>query len=595
MTYKKSENNVCEIFRIVYKSGLLSSTFIAMIIFLTGIVPTIQVVVYAKFIDDAILLISSDLNIAFMYNSFMLIIILISYQWISNELNKFFCVKLEIKIRENYRIKIVNKISRLEYKYIEDKETWELISRIMQNPESAIKNAYSNILNIISLCIRILGVLAILLVQVWWAAVLIVMISIPLFILANKSGKSNYEANREATKFRRKHEYLSEILSNRDSINERELFGFSKYINQEWYNNYEKAREVELKTQIKWFIKLKSGSIITTVLSIIIIFILLQPVIEGTISIGMYISLVSAVFGMIQMMSWKLTGYFDLLAKNNEYINDIRSLFRLASIDDTNDERDIKEFKFSSIEFKNVSFKYPNSNFYVLKDLTFKIEEGKHYSFVGINGAGKTTITKLMTGLYTEFEGNILINDVSIRDYSKESLKSIYSIAYQDFAKYYITIKDNILISDLSTTENEKLLSEILLNLDLNELVMKAPSGLNTPLGKIKMNGIDISGGEWQRIVMARAMYNKGVVRILDEPTAALDPISESNLYEKFEEISKNKTTIFISHRLGSTRLADMIFVLDGGKIIESGSHNELMILNGLYKKMFSAQRSWYK
>jgi ATP-binding cassette subfamily B protein len=230
-----------------------------------------------------------------------------------------------------------------------------------------------------------------------------------------------------------------------------------------------------------------------------------------------------------------------------------------------------------------------------LKDLSFKIEEGKHYSFVGINGAGKTTITKLMTGLYTEFEGNILINDVSIRDYSKESLKSIYSIVYQDFAKYCITIKDNILISDLSNTENEKLLSEILLNLDLNELVMKAPSGLNTPLGKIKMNGIDISGGEWQRIAMARAMYNKGVVRILDEPTAALDPISESNLYEKFEEISKNKTTIFISHRLGSTRLADIIFVLDGGKIIESGSHNELMILNGLYKKMFSAQRSWYK
>jgi ABC-type multidrug transport system fused ATPase/permease subunit len=379
MTYKKSENNVCEIFRIVYKSGLLSSTFIAMIIFLTGIVPIIQVVVYAKFLDDAILLISSDLNITFMYNSFMLIIILISYQWISNELNKLFCVKLEIKIRENYRIKIVNKISRLEYKYIENKETCELISRIMQNPESVIKNAYLNILNIISLFIRILGVLAILLAQVWWAAVLIVMISIPLFILANKSGKSNYEANREATKFRRKHEYLSEILSNRDSINERELFGFSKYINQEWYNNYEKAREVELKTQIKWFIKLKSGSIITTVLSIIIIFILLKPVIEGTISIGMYISLVSAVFGMIQIMSWKLTWYFDLLAKNNEYINDTRSLFRLASIDDTNDERDIKEFKFSSIEFKNVSFRYPNSNFYVLKDLSFKIEEGKHY------------------------------------------------------------------------------------------------------------------------------------------------------------------------------------------------------------------------
>ena len=261
------------------------------------------------------------------------------------------------------------------------------------------------------------------------------------------------------------------------------------------------------------------------------------------------------------------------------------------------DEPSKKLLKLKTLEFKSVSFKYPGTENYILKDISFLIEEGKHYSVVGANGSGKTTITKLITGLYDEFEGEILINNKSIREYKQSELKELSSVVYQDFAKYAIKFKDNIALGNVSTLNekvNEKYIETSIDILDLNDLVKKFPNGLNTILGKIKDNGVDISCGQWQRLAMARSIISPASLRILDEPTAALDPISESQVYEQFNEISKGNTTIFISHRLGSTKLANEILVIGDGTIVESGSHDKLMKKNGLYAKMYESQRSWY-
>ena len=253
-------------------------------------------------------------------------------------------------------------------------------------------------------------------------------------------------------------------------------------------------------------------------------------------------------------------------------------------------------FKF--LEFKGVRFKYPGTDNYILKGISFKMESGRHYAFVGLNGAGKTTITKLLTGLYDEFEGDILINDKNISEYGQGELKSFFSVVYQDFARYHITMKDNIRIGGINAMESEdeaERIKQAVERVGLQETVKKLPDGIDTPLGKIKGGGMDVSGGEWQRIAMARAVMNPAPVRILDEPTAALDPISESRLYEEYEQISRDKTTIFISHRLGSTKLADEILVIGDGHIIENGTHDELMDLDGVYTQMYESQRSWYQ
>lgn len=201
----------------------------------------------------------------------------------------------------------------------------------------------------------------------------------------------------------------------------------------------------------------------------------------------------------------------------------------------------------------------------------------------------------MITGLYSNYEGEILIDGRSLRDLSQEEVKGLSSVVCQDFAKYYITLYDNIAIANPNKQDNRNDVFRAVELAGLTETVKKLPDGLDTYLGKIQEKGVDVSGGEWQRIAMARNVISPAPLRILDEPTAALDPISESMIYKKFEQISQGMTTIFISHRLGSTKLADIIYVLSDGKIIESGSHSELMTKNGLYSEMFNAQAEWYK
>jgi ATP-binding cassette subfamily B protein len=178
---------------------------------------------------------------------------------------------------------------------------------------------------------------------------------------------------------------------------------------------------------------------------------------------------------------------------------------------------------------------------------------------------------------------------------SGAEIKGLSSVVYQDFARYYIPMYDNIALGCLNQEHDRTDIENAAEAAGLSHTISRLPDGLDTPLGKIQEKGVDISGGEWQRVAMARSIVSSAPLRILDEPTASLDPVSESMVYRKFEQISRGKTTIFISHRLGSTRLADVIYVIADGKIAENGPHEELMEKNGIYAEMFRAQAEWYK
>jgi len=271
----------------------------------------------------------------------------------------------------------------------------------------------------------------------------------------------------------------------------------------------------------------------------------------------------------------------------------------LANLDEENDallppETDLEFF---CLEFKNVSFKYPGTDTYILKNLNLHIKNGIHYAFVGKNGSGKTTIIKLITGLYSNYKGEILLNGKDLQLYSRAVLKGMFSGVYQDFARYAISAEDNITLGDINNILSPLTITkakEAAASFDILDEILALPQGFKTPLGKIEEGGVDISGGQWQRIAMARSLVSPAPFRILDEPTAALDPISESRMYENFEKMNEGKTTVFISHRLGSTKIADKIFVIDQGAIAEEGNHDELMAKNGLYAGMYESQRSWY-
>lgn len=292
-------------------------------------------------------------------------------------------------------------------------------------------------------------------------------------------------------------------------------------------------------------------------------------------------------------MSWQLAFITSNLAGHFEYLKDMSAFSRLSETKGGLDEAAGHPREPQSIEFLDVCFSYPGHDALILKNLNFTIKAGKHYAFVGVNGAGKTTITKLLTGLYDNYTGQIMIDGIDIKNFTQAELKAMFAIVYQDFATYQIPIIDSILLGKRQDDFQSKL-DEILNMLELHELIGKLPDGLDTPLGRVLNHSVDLSGGEWQKIAIARSAMQSNPVKILDEPTAALDPIAESRLYASFDRISKGRTAVFITHRLGAARLADEIIVVHDGGAAEIGSHDELMQKGGLYYDMFEAQKGWY-
>lgn len=253
-------------------------------------------------------------------------------------------------------------------------------------------------------------------------------------------------------------------------------------------------------------------------------------------------------------------------------------------------ELDLSE-KFE-IEFKNVSFKYPNMESYALKNINIKINNGEHLAVVGRNGSGKTTFIKLMCRLYDVTDGEILINGINIKEYSKESIISLYSVVFQDFKIFSTTLAQNI-----STNEeyDKERLYDALDKANIKDRVLKMENKECTYLYKdLDKAGVEISGGEAQKLALARALYKDSPIVILDEPTAALDPIAEHEIYNRFNSFVENKTAIYISHRLSSCVFCDKIAVFDKSKLVESGTHQELLTAGEKYFELWNAQAKYY-
>lgn len=244
------------------------------------------------------------------------------------------------------------------------------------------------------------------------------------------------------------------------------------------------------------------------------------------------------------------------------------------------------------IEFKNVSFKYPGAENYSLKNISLKINDGEHLAVVGRNGSGKTTFIKLMCRLYDATEGEILINGIDIKEYTKESIMGLYSVVFQDFKIFSTTLAQNISAGE--SYDSEKLFTA-LDKANIKGRVLKMENQENTHLYKdLNKAGVEISGGEAQKLALARALYKDAAIVILDEPTAALDPIAENEIYSRFNSFVQNKTAIYISHRLSSCAFCDRIAVFDKAELVENGTHQELIELNATYSRLWNAQAQYY-
>lgn len=246
-------------------------------------------------------------------------------------------------------------------------------------------------------------------------------------------------------------------------------------------------------------------------------------------------------------------------------------------------------------EFKNVSFAYPGTQRMVLKNFNFSIEPGERIALIGENGQGKTTVVKLITRLYDPTEGQILLDGVDLRDYSIEELHREMGVIFQDFMRYEMTVRENIGVGRVEIPHTEEEIRAAAEKSLAAEVVKKLAGGYEQMLGRRFVSGVDLSGGEWQRIALARAYLRDAQLLILDEPTAALDAKSELEVFERFAELTQGKMALLISHRFSTVRMADRIVVLAGGRLVEEGTHQQLMTLGGQYAEMFEMQAASYR
>ena len=307
----------------------------------------------------------------------------------------------------------------------------------------------------------------------------------------------------------------------------------------------------------------------------------------------LYIGLVTSLTSAISYLLW----IYSNIKGNILMVNDYRKLMDWKEDKDTEiicksiDEVDLNSVEF---EFVNVSFKYPGHDDYILKNINIKIKSRMKLAIVGENGAGKTTFVKLILRLYEPNEGDILLNGINIRKFDKNEYFKIFAAVFQNIECFALPLYQNISFKNKEETDFE-MIDKALNRSGLSKKINMYEKGVYTNLLKIfSKKGIDLSGGEKQKLAMARALYKDGNVIILDEPTAALDALAEDRMYRKFKKMTENKTCLFISHRLGSTQFCDNIAMFDNGRIVEEGSHEELMKLNGKYAHMFKIQSQYY-
>lgn len=599
------------IFAMVWKTGHWILFAMILVSLLTGILPIVGSLLSREILNELQGVVTSRATAEFSGATYatvfwgsMVMLLLIFYfvykvlNQVVTRLNTAVTRIAGEKVVRHVRVQIMEKAKELDLASFDRPEFYEKLENANREAGMRPISVISSTFDAISKIISIVSYIVILAVApgMWWMAPLMILISVPTAIVNFAYKHKTFLYIRRRSKDRRQMTYYSDLMVNKDMVKEIRMFGladsFTERYNTVFDRYYVGLRKLIIRESV-WQIVL---TVISSVVSCIFFAIIAMKVFMGEILIGDYslytgalTSIVTTVSGLINVSAAVYEGTL--------FIDNLITFMKeqptvVPSIDPP---APVASGAPHTIEFQDVCFAYSGGKRYVLDHVSLTIRPGETAVLVGLNGAGKTTFLKLLTRLYDPTEGKILLDGRDLREYEPSELYRIFGIIFQDFGKYAVSVSDNVRFGDIYREESAEEITEAARKADAEDFISRLPNGYDTPLMRyFEPNGIELSIGQWQKLAIARAFYSASDILILDEPTASLDPMAEQEIFRQFDELRKDKTTIFVSHRLSSATIASKIIVLEYGKLVEEGTHRELMAKGGKYYELFTTQAKRY-
>lgn len=534
--------------------------------------------------DGAILYVNGDKTLGYMLTILFVLFLYEVLSIIFNYSGNFIAENYDIKATCALKQEIHMKINKLPNIYFEDNNLLDSIEKSYEGIPTAI--AFINsIMDIFFMYLPIILSFVIYLITIKPVLILVlVSIFIPVMYSQFIKAKIHGKLEDEIAPLRRKCRYYMNAAVGKESFKENRILGSFTYFRNLFVDVLNTMQKIRLKVEIKNNLYELSARLISLAGYLFILYILFRLLIKKEITLGMFTAIFSSIGEMYSLMEEAIVSRVGKYAIN---YGKIKNYFNLMELED--------EIKIGSCEasgdlsLENVTFSYPNSDAKAVDNISFTLKEGEKLAIVGANGSGKTTLAKLLTGIYTPSSGSIKWNGCNIKELELNGASQVF----QNFQKYKMTLFENIWISESNKETNNESITKALNDSGVVVDLKTYPKGLETMLSK-EFDGIDISGGQWQKIVIARGFYRNNNFIVLDEPTSAIDPIEEEAIYKCFEKLIRNKTSVIITHRLGLVRFADKVLVMNKGKVVGFGTHDYLLKNNDEYKNMWSVQSKYY-
>ncbi len=482
----------------------------------------------------------------------------------------------------------------VDLEYYEDARYHDTLHRAQQEAPYQPTVILNALLQLGQDAISLLAMAAILWWLHWGVIPVLLLTAIPYFFVRLQQSHRLFAWERERTPLERKAWYVNMLLTQATAAKEVRLFDLGPRLRQWFQDARSVLRRERIVLERRWVLAGLAAQVIGVVGVFGVYSFVAFRTFQGLLTVGdlvMFFQAVQRASGFLESLGWSLSKLYE----SNLFLTTLGEFLGIQSrLPKSAHPKRFPQPITEGVTFDHVSFQYPHEERVAIRDFTFTIRPGEHVAFVGTNGAGKTTLVKLLCRLYDPSSGRITIDGEDLRDYLIADVRGAVSGVFQDFVKFQFSVKDNIALGVRSPDVDLPAVIHAAKQAGVHEVIERLPKGYESVLGKLFDGGHELSIGEWQKVALARAFLRDSQILILDEPTSAMDAKAEAELFSRFHELAKSRMAILISHRLSTVKMVDRIYVLDEGRILESGSHEELMRCHGAYAELFRIQSQYY-